>query len=147
MSVKRNLVVYKTGIASAMLALLGAVTFAQEANEAPDNSSEQVEDLPALAPAREEIEEIIVTAPKPGARRRFDPVYIDPMKERLLKDLDEMQRIDEESAWRESGVDNTSSRIKWGYDPRDEYRIRSEMDVMNSPSDTTRPATVFSVEF
>jgi hypothetical protein len=147
MSANRSFFDYKFAIAAAMLALPGTVVFAQEANEAAADAGAQVEDLPALAPASEEIEEIIVTAPKPGARRRLDPVYVDPMRERLLKDLDEMQRIDEESAWRQSGVDNSSSRIKWGYDPRDEYRIRSEMDVMELPSDWTRPATVFSVEF
>ena len=147
MSANRSFFDYEFGIAAAMLALAGTVVFAQEANEAAADASAEVADLPALVPASEEIEEIVVTAPKPGARRRLDPVYVDPMRERLLRDLDEMQRIDQESAWRQSGVDNSSSRIKWGYDPRDEYRIRSEMDVMDLPSDWTRPATVFSVEF
>jgi hypothetical protein len=149
MAVRRSLIVYKACSAAAMFALLSTAIFAQEVDEDAGEAVGQVQDLPGLNLEldREAIEEIIVIAPKPGSRRRLDPVYEDPMRARLLMELYKMEQIEEESAWRQASIDDSSSRIKWGYNPADDYRIRSEMEIMDTPSDTVKPASVFRVEF
>ena len=129
----RNFVVYACGIAATIVALLGAAVFAQEADEEPADDGET-------------IEEIIVFAPKPGDRKRLDQEYEDPVRAQLLKDFYEMQADQKEFAWRESAAES-SSRITWGYDPSDEYRMRKEMDLQELPSERVKPATLFRFKF
>lgn len=138
MSVTRSFVVYKFGISAAIVALLGAAVFAQEPGEEPDE---------APADESEQIEEIIIIAPKPGDRRRLDPEYEDPVRAKLLKDFHEMQEDKEEFEWRKSAAAENSSRITWGYDPTEDYRMRNEMDLQALPSERTKPATLFKFEF
>ena len=133
MSALRNFVVYPCGIAAAIVALLGAAVLAQEADEEPADDGEI-------------IEEIIVFAPKPGDRKRLDQEYEDPVRAQLLKDFYAMQADQKEYAWRESAAESTS-RITWGYDPSDEYRMRNEMDLQELPSERTKPATLFRFKF
>ncbi len=135
----RNLSVDNLGIAAAIAVLFGAAAFAQEANDEPADE--------APAATSEEIEEIIVIAPKPGARKRVDQEYEDPVRAQLLKDFYKMQDDAEEFEWRDTGAAKTPSRITWGYDPRDEYRMRNEMDLQALPSERTKPATLFRVDF
>ncbi len=139
MSAMRNFSVYRFGIAAAIAVLFGAAVFAQEAN---DESADE-----APADTSEQIEEILVIAPKPGARKRLDQVYEDPVRAQLLKDFYKMQDDAEEFEWRDTGAAKTPSRITWGYDPRDEYRMRNEMDMQALPLDRTKPATLFRVDF
>jgi len=137
MSVMRSFVVYKFGTAAALVALFGAAAFAQQADEEPADESEAVES----------IEEIIVVAPKPGSRRRVDEEYEDPTRARLLKELYELETLEEEYEWRTSATVDSPSRIKWGYDPRDDYKMRNEMDLTDLNFEQTKPATLFRVEF
>ena len=137
MSVMRSFVVYKFGTAAALVALFGAAVFAQQADEEPANESEEVE----------EIEEIMVVAPKPGSRKRVDKEYEDPTRARLLKELYEMQVMEEEYEWRKSAAEDNPSRIKWGYDPTDDYKRRNEMDLLDLDWEKTKPATIFKLEF
>ena len=139
MPAMRNLSVDNLGIAAAIAVLFGAAAFAQEANDEPADE--------APAATSEEIEEIIVIAPKPGARKRVDQEYEDPVRAQLLKDFYKMQDDAEEFEWRDTGAAKTPSRITWGYDPRDEYRMRNEMDMQALPLDRTKPATLFRVDF
>ena len=139
MPAMRNLSVDNLGIAAAIAVLFGAAAFAQEANDEPADE--------APAATSEEIEEIIVISPKPGARRRVDQEYEDPIRAQLLKDFYKMQDDAEEFEWRDTGAAKTPSRITWGYDPRDEYRMRNEMDMQALPLDRTKPATLFRVDF
>jgi hypothetical protein len=45
-------------------------------------------------------------------------------------------------------LQDTESRIKWGYSPQAEQRMRREGDFMyDLPIDQTKPATLFRVEF
>ena len=134
MSVMRNFVVYPFGMAAALVALFGVVVFAQEADEEPAVDSEI-------------IEEIIIIAPKPGARRRVDKEYEDPVRAKLLKDFYEMQEDQKELEWRKAVADENPSRIKGGYDPSDEYRMRRQMDLQELPSERTKPATLFRFDF
>ncbi len=139
MSAMRNFSVYRFEIAAAIAVLFGAAVFAQEANDEPADE--------APAATSEEIEEIIVIAPKPGARKRIDQEYEDPVRAQLLKDFYKMQDDAEEFEWRDTAAAKTPSRITWGYDPRDEYRMRNEMDLQALPSERTKPATLFRVDF
>ena len=134
MSGMRNCFVYTFGTAVAIVALFGAAVFAQQAGEEPSDESE-------------EVDEIIVVAPKPGGRRRVDQEYEDPTRARLLKDFHEMQADEEEYEWRKSAAVENPSRIKWGYDPRDDYQMRNEMDLQDLPFGKTKPATLFRLEF
>ena len=134
MSVMPNFVVYPCGMAAALVALFGVAVFAQETDEEPADEIEP-------------IEEIIVIAPKPGDRRRVDQEYEDPVRAKLLKDFYEMQEDKEEFEWRKSAAAESPSRIKWGYDSRDEYRMRNEMALQELPSERTKPATLFRFKF
>ncbi len=134
MSIIRNFVVYRFAIAAAIVVLIGATVFAQEADDEAADSSK-------------EIEEITVIARKPGDRRRVDPEYEDPVRAELLKNFYEMQEDKEEFEWRESAAEENSSRITWGYNPKEEYRMRNEMDLQELPSERTKPATLFRFDF
>ena len=140
MSAMRKFSVHKLGITATIAVLFSATVFAQEAND----------ELAAEAPpsaTSEEIEEIIVVAPKPGSRKRVDQEYEDPVRAQLLKDFYRMQDDEAEFEWRDTGAAKTPSRISLGYDPRDEYRMRNEMDLQALPSERTKPATLFEVDF
>jgi len=134
MSVMRSFVVLKFGTAAALVALFGAAAIAQQADEEPADESEAVD-------------EIIVVAPKPGSRRRVDEEYEDPTRARLLKELYELETLEEEYEWRKSAAVDSPSRIKWGYDPRDDYKMRNEMDLQDLNWEQTKPATLFRLEF
>ncbi len=142
MSAMRKFSVDYLGIAATSAVLIGAVAFAQEAidesvGEAPAAISEEIE----------EIEEIIVFAPKPGGRTRVDQEYEDPVRAQLLRDFYRMRDDQAEFEWRDTAAAKTPSRISWGYDPRDEYRMRNEMDLQALPSENVKPATLFRVDF
>jgi len=131
----RSFVFDKFGSAAAIVTLFSAAVFAQQADEEPAVESE-------------EVDEIIVVAPKPGDRRRVDEEYEDPTRARLLKELYEMEAIEEEYEWRKSMAEENPSRIKWGYDPRDEYLMRNEMALKDDAHlGKTKPATLFKLEF
>ncbi len=134
MPLKRQLRALGFGVAATALALAFGASLAQEADEEP-------------AADDEEMEEIVVIAPKPGSRRRLDEVYEDPLRARILKDLYEMRADQEESEWRQKLAEENDSRIKLGYDPRDEYRLRNEMDLTDLPMENNKPATLFRIGF
>ena len=124
----------RCAVAAVIVAIVGAAASAQETGE------EQADDS-------EEVEEIVVVAPRPDDRRRVDEVYEDPLRARLLKDLYEMRALEEEYQWRKAAADESKSRIKLGYDPRDDYRLRNEMDLQDLPYEQNKPATLFRFEF
>jgi hypothetical protein len=134
MSALRSLHVYTFGAAAAVVALFGATVFAQETEDEQENSAE-------------EIEEIVVVAPKPGGRKRVDDIYIDPVRARVLKDLNELKKDQEEYEWRTAKVVIDPPRIKWGYDPTDDYHMRNSMSLEDEAWGKTKPATLFRVGF
>ena len=145
MPAMRNFSVDNLGIAAAIAVFFGAAAFAQEANdepadEAPAATSEEIEEIAEIA-------EIIVIAPKPGARRRVDQEYEDPVRAQLLKDFYKMQEDQEEYEWRSTAAQDDSSRISWGYDAQDEYQMRNDLGMQDLPSHRVKPASVFKVEF
>lgn len=72
------------------------------------------------------------------------------MKQAVYAEMRMRERREEEMAWRQADPDlqNPESRIKWGYSPQAEQRMRRENDFMyDLPIDQTKPATLFRVEF
>jgi hypothetical protein len=96
------------------------------------------------------IEEIVVIAGK----RSGDPVdvealYEEMMRERLMLERDQLRVLEEETSWRKSGTTEleSPSRIRWGYDPAEEMQMRRESELNNVSFITTKPATLFKVDF
>lgn len=100
----------------------------------------------------EVIEEIVVIAgDRPGDPVDVDALYEEMMRDMLRIDLDRLEVLEDDLAWREETDKtinaNSSSRIKWGYDPQDELRMRNDLDMSDVQGVPTRPATVFRFEF
>ncbi len=100
----------------------------------------------------EVIEEIVVIAgDRPGDPVDVDALYEEMMRDMLRIDLDRLEVLEDDLAWREETDKtinaNSSSRIKWGYDPQDELRMRNDLDISAVQGVPTRPATVFRFEF
>lgn len=132
---RRRFVQYKFGFAAAIVALFAPVAFAQQAAE----ESVDEDDV---------IDEITVVATKRGSRRRWvDLIDQDPLRARVLKDLRKLKVMQEEYQWRTLGIVDSPPRIRWGYDPRDDYETRNKMVHMNADWNQTRPATLFRVGF
>ena len=100
----------------------------------------------------EVIEEIVVIAgDRPGDPVDVDALYEEMMRDMLRIDLDRLEVLEDDLAWRKETDKtinaNSSSRIKWGYDPQDEVRMRNDLDMSDVQGVPTRPATVFRFEF
>jgi len=112
--------------------------------EAPTEIPEELFQSPAM----EEIEVIV----GPQGRTAFE---LEMQRQALMKDAvyAEMrlrERREEELAWRQADPDlqNSESRIKWGYSAQAEQRMRRENDFMYDLSfDKTKPASIFRAEF
>ena len=137
----RQYILLLLAIAVVFCAVIVVPVFAQEEEQEPETAD---------APEVEEIdpmEEIIVVSPRPGSRKRVDQEYEDPVRAKLLKDFYRMQELEEEYEWRTAKSSDSSSRIKLGYDPRDEYRMRSDTALQDLHFEKDKPATLFRVEF
>lgn len=102
------------------------------------------------ADSQEAIEEIVVVGGRSGDRRSLDDIYADEMRERILREIEQLRLEEEDIAWRSESTSiktGPDSRMSWGYDPRDEMLLRSEMDLATLPQDTVRPASVIRVGF
>jgi len=120
----------------AAVAAIPPPTFAQEAKDQPkaDDTS---------------MEEVVVYGTRRGDPVDIDALYLEQFRKRVLDDYFEQQRLMERERWR-SSLDvklKSPSRIRWGYDPGAELRMRRETDLMDLPFETTRPASIFRVEF
>ena len=124
----------------AAIALLALSLTAYAQNE--DEETEETE---------ETVDEIVVVVDRSG-----DPIMdIDARQEEILRQkiMDEyfrIQREQEETAWRQADPDlrpENTSRIRWGYNPQAESRMRRETVMTELPLDQVQPATIFRVEF
>lgn len=120
----------------AAVAAIPPPTFAQEAEDQPkaDDTS---------------MEEVVVYGTRRGDPVDIDALYLEQFRKRVLDDYFEQQRLMERERWR-SSLDvklKSPSRIRWGYDPGAELRMRRETDLMDLAFETTRPASIFRVEF
>lgn len=120
-----------------MLALvLGGVAAAQ--TESSDAAAD--DDTPP-------IDEIVVTAQKPGDRQRLEVPYEELMRQRLVEELDTMRREQEEIEWRRGPRLEDPSRISFGYRPQERGREAPEMPMTDLPVEYNKPATIFRFEF
>ena len=72
------------------------------------------------------------------------------LQEAIFAEARMRERREEELAWRQADPDleDKDSRIKWGYSPQAEQRMRNDMDEMyDLPIDQVKPASIFRVEF
>lgn len=109
----------------------------------------QEDEQPAAA-EDEAIEEIVVISRKSGDPAELEAKYQAAYRERIRREMERMRVLEEEYEWRKADASELDdpSRIKWGYDPRDELRMRTESGLHELPFEgTTRPATLFRVTF
>ena len=72
------------------------------------------------------------------------------LQEAIFAEARMRERREEELAWRQADPDleDKDSRIKWGYSPQAEQRMRNDMDEMyDLPIDQVKPASLFRIEF
>lgn len=120
-----------------MLLLVGA---GGATAQTTDTGAEPGEEAPV-------IDEIVVTAQKPGDRRRLEMSYEDLMRERLVEELDTMRREQEEIEWRRGPRIENPSRISFGYRPQERAREAPETPMTDLPVEYNKPATIFRFEF
>ena len=126
------------------LAGLSAIAFfASPVALAQANDSESE---PSKADARP-VDEIVVTAEKPGDRKSVETPYEELMRQRLLEEMETMRREQDEIAWRRGPVAAEPSRINFGYRPQDSARDSRDTRLTDLPIDKTKPATIFRFEF
>jgi len=132
----RNNLFARAAITAAILIYAGIVSSADEETE-PDEST-----------TTSSIEEIVVYADKPGNKIDMDARYEELYRTRAAAELDRLEVLNEEFVWRKSmAAAEDSSRIKWGYDVEAEMSMRSDTSLIDLPTDTVKPATLFRVQF
>jgi hypothetical protein len=97
------------------------------------------------------IDEIkVVVGPQGQSAFELEMEEQERMRESIYAEMRLRQREQEEIAWRQADIDlqTPESRIKWGYSPQAEQRMRrSDYFMLDKPAGNTMPATVFRVEF
>jgi len=112
--------------------------------EAPTEIPEELFQSPAM----EEIE--VIVGPQGRSAFELEMQRQALMKEAVYAEMRLRERRKEELAWRQADRDlqNPKSRIKWGYSPQAEQRMRRENAFMyDLPIDQTKPASLFRAEF
>jgi hypothetical protein len=136
MLASRNNLFTKVAITAAILIYAGIVSSADEETEPDGDTTEET------------IEEIVVYAYKPGADIDMDARYEELFRTRAAAELDRLEVLNEEFEWRKSSSEaESSSRIKWGYNPEAEMSMRRDTSLDDLPTDTVKPATLFRVQF
>ncbi len=136
MLVSRNKL-FSRAVVTAAILIYASAAFSQ------DEDAEQVEDTTDAS-----IEEVVVYAYKPGDEIDMDARYAELFRTRAAAELDRLDVLNEEYEWRVSmSEDESSSRIKWGYNPEAEMSMRRDTSLTDLPIDTVKPATLFRAQF
>ncbi len=127
----------------------------EAAAEAADDGETVAEIMPlndsttAAAETTEEdagpVEEIVVVAPRPGARRRIE--FDDPERARLLRELYQSREDQAELARLAAIADEQDQRIRLGYNPEIDGPPELEEQMAIPQRETTQPATIFTIQF
>ena len=147
------------GLAAGAILLAPVLVAAQDAATENDADESDVAETDEVFPTEvpEELlesrvmDEITVTV-GPGGRTAYE-MEMDRLAEYLKEvqgDRRLREREQEEIAWRQADpdLDDPGSRIKWGYSPQAEQRMRRENDFLYElPTDQVKPATLFRAEF
>ncbi len=97
---------------------------------------------------QEAMEEIVVIGNKSGDPIDLEAQYEEQLRARIVADYLRQQTEEDEERWRKSlPTAVEQGRIRWGYDAQAESRIRRDMALTDLPTDTVKPATIFSVQF
>jgi hypothetical protein len=123
-----------------------AITFLYRLALAEEEDPAPADDTAAI----EEIDEIIVYGGERNDPVDVDALYEDLLRERILKDIERLRVLEEDYKLRSpkpSALATTPPRITWGYDPRDESRMRQDTSLTDLPIDDTKPATIFRIDF
>ncbi|MDX1482233.1 MAG: hypothetical protein R3315_11185 [Woeseiaceae bacterium] len=124
-----------------LLAVLSCLALAVPAAQSQEESDAGQDD------DADEVEEIVVVAPRPGFRRRIDPELEDPLRARILRELYEMREDEAEVAILDAAARSRESRIEFGYDPSEDYLRRREFDLAEPQRESVRPATILRIRF
>ncbi|MDH3615744.1 MAG: hypothetical protein OEQ90_04655 [Gammaproteobacteria bacterium] len=132
----RNTLLKYAAAGAAMLLCVTPASLAQDEDE-----QSEAED--------ESIDEVVVYARRSGDPVDLDALYQSQLRKRIMDDYMKQQRLREREEWRSSlsREIESPSRIRWGYDPAAELRMRRETDLMDLPFETERAATILRVEF
>lgn len=93
---------------------------------------------------------IVVAGPDGQSPFEMELQRQEQMRERIYAEMRLREREQAEAAWRQSDPDleNPASRIRWGYNPQAQQRMRRGNEGMwELPIDRVKPATVFRAEF
>ena len=139
----------------AVALLWGALANAQATDAEDDAAAPQDQEPPTEIPEEllrsrtmEEIE--VVVGPQGESAFELEMQRQAALQEAVFAEARMRERREEELAWRQVDPDlaNPDSRIKWGYSPQAEQRMRNDMDDMyDLPIDQVKPASIFRVEF
>jgi len=140
------------GVMLAACLCLSALAVAQQSSDesSPDDPSSSETSTPEQGAddrGTDEMDEIVVTAQKPGDRRRAEAPYEQLMRERLIREMDAMRERQEEFEWRQGDGPAEPSRIRLGYRAQDDSRDRRDTALTDLPIENTKPATLFRFEF
>jgi hypothetical protein len=132
----RNTLLNHVAAVAAILLCVTQVAWGQDQEEEP-----QADD--------ESIDEVVVYGTRRGDPVDLDALYQSQLRKRIMDDYMKQQRLRERAEWRSSlsTEDESPSRIRWGYDPAAELRMRRETDLMDLPIEGERAASIFRVEF
>lgn len=121
----------------ALFAAAPAMVLAQDEDGAADSEEERIDEI------------VVIGGQKPGDKVDLDALYEEEMRARLMRDLEVIKQEQAKGRWSKSEISlaETEPRIKWGYDPDAEARMRRETDFMGTQRETTQPASLFRVEF
>lgn len=144
--------------AIAAVTVSAALSWAAFANAQEDGAEAETErDDPVPTEIPEEllesryIDEVkVIVGPQGQSAFELEMEEQERMRESIYAEMRLREREQEEVAWRQADIDlqNPESRIKWGYSPQAEQRMRrSDYFMLDKPAGNTMPATVFRVEF
>ena len=129
----------------------GAFASAQVTETAAPADEELPTEIPEELLRSQTMEEIeVIVGPQGESIFELEMQRQAALREAVFAEARMRERREEELAWRKSDPDlqNTESRIKWGYSPQAEQRMRNDMDEMyDLPIDQVKPASIFRVEF
>ena len=129
----------------------GAFASAQVSESAAPADEEWPTEIPEELLQSQTMEEIeVIVGPQGESIFELEMQRQAALQQAVFAEARMRERREQELAWRQADPDlqNTESRIKWGYSPQAEQRMRNDMDEMyDLPIDRVKPASIFRVEF
>ena len=129
----------------------GALASAQVTETAAPADEELPTEIPEELLQSQTMEEIeVIVGPQGESMFELEMQRQAALREAVFAEARMRERREEELSWRQADPDlqDTESRIKWGYSAQAEQRMRNDMDAMyDLPIDRVKPASIFRVEF